>query len=89
MITDSSEALELRAIQQRKQLQSSMQDLKTAIRHKIDVRANAREFLVPASAVAFLFSLAAGYTLVDMGVRAKRRMSGRNSFRNARTPYWV
>jgi hypothetical protein len=89
MITDSSQALELRAAEQRKQLQSSVHDLKAAIRHKMDVKANAREYLVPASAVAFLFSLAAGYTLVDMGMRAKHRISRRDSFRNARTPYWV
>jgi tyrosyl-tRNA synthetase len=89
MITDSSAALELRAVEQRQQLQNSVQDLKEAIRNKMDVKANAREYLVPASAVAFLFSLAAGYTLADMGMRAKRRMSRRNGFIEARTPYWV
>jgi hypothetical protein len=89
MITDSAQALELRAAEQRQQLQHSVQDLKQAIRQKMDVKANAREYLVPASAVAFLFSLAAGYTLVDMGMRAKRRVLRRDSSRNARTPYWV
>jgi hypothetical protein len=61
MITDSSQALELRAAEQRQQLQNSVHDLKQAIRHKVDVKANAREYLIPASAIAFLFSVAAGY----------------------------
>jgi hypothetical protein len=89
MITDSSQALELRAAEQRKQLQSSVHDLKVAIRQKMDVKANAREYLLPASAIAFLFSLAAGYTLTDMGMRAKNRMSSRVSYREGRTRYWV
>jgi hypothetical protein len=89
MITDSSQALELRAAEQRRQIQNSVHDLKQAIRHKMDVKANAREYLVPASALAFLFSLAAGYTLTDMGIRAKNRFSRRDAYRENRTPYWV
>jgi hypothetical protein len=89
MITDSSQALELRAAEQRRQIQSSVHDLKQAIRHKMDVKANARQYVVPASAVAFLFSLAAGYTLVDMGMRARNRFSRRDIYRGSRTPYWV
>jgi hypothetical protein len=89
-ITDSSQALEIRAAEQRKQLQSSVHDLKEVLRHKMDVKANAREYLVPVSAVAFLFSLAAGYTLVDMGMRAKGRMRRRNRYQGTReSPYWV
>jgi hypothetical protein len=88
MITDSSQALELRAAEQRQQLQNSVHDLKQAIRHKVDVKANAREYLIPASAIAFLFSLAAGYTLTDIGMRAKRRMPRDGGFIEARTPYW-
>ena len=89
MITDSSQALELRAAEQRQQLQHSVHDLKQAIRQKMDLKANARTYLIPATAVSFLFSLAAGYTLVDMGMRAKGRIAKGDAYRNTKTPYWV
>jgi hypothetical protein len=57
---------ELRAAEQRRQLHGSVVDLKDVIRQKLDVKANAREYMVPAASVLALFGLAFGYSLAGV-----------------------
>ena len=66
-----SRDLELKAAEQRRHLQGSVQDLRQAIQHKLDVRTNAREHLGIASGIAFLATLAVGYSLTDMLFRVR------------------
>lgn len=57
------QVLEMKAAEQRLQLHRSVGELKTAVRQKLDVKANAREYLIPASAGAAVLGLALGYVL--------------------------
>ena len=58
--------LEVRAAEQRRQIRESVGELREAITHKLDIRANAREHIIPASALVALVGLALGYTLTDI-----------------------
>lgn len=62
-MTNEAQALEMRAAEQRQQLHESVGELREVIGHKLDVKANARHYLAPASAVLALVGLAVGYTL--------------------------
>ena len=55
------EILEERAAEQRRQLHNSVSDLRGALRERLDVKRNAREYLLPASGIAALLGLALGY----------------------------
>ena len=57
------QVLEMKAAEQRLHLHRSVGELKTAVRQKLDVKANAREYLIPASAGAAVLGLALGYVL--------------------------
>jgi hypothetical protein len=57
---------ELRAAEQRRQLHGSVVDLKDVIRQKLDVKSNAREYMVPAVSIFAIFGLAVGYSLAGV-----------------------
>jgi hypothetical protein len=57
---------ELRAAEQRRQLHGSVVDLRDAIRQKLDVKTNAREYMLPAAGVLAVFGLAIGYSLAGV-----------------------
>jgi hypothetical protein len=60
------QALEMKAAQQRLQLHRSVSELKSAVRQKLDVKSNAREYIVPASFGAAVLGLALGYVLAGI-----------------------
>ena len=57
----SIDALESRAGEQRKQLQDSVVDLRGAVRRRLDVNANARQYMLPASGALAALGLGVGY----------------------------
>ncbi|MCU1286364.1 MAG: hypothetical protein JWO13_2714 [Acidobacteriales bacterium] len=54
---------EARAAQQRQKLHGAVGDLRDVLRHKLDVKANAREYMATASGVLAIIGLAIGYSL--------------------------
>jgi hypothetical protein len=62
----SIDALESRAVEQRRQLHRSVEDLRGAVRHRLDVNANARQYLAPASAAAAVLGLGLGYLALGL-----------------------
>ncbi|MCU1307849.1 MAG: hypothetical protein JWN45_2544 [Acidobacteriaceae bacterium] len=75
---------ELRAAEQRRQLHGSVVDLKDAIRQKLDVKANAREYMVPAAGVLALFGLALGFSLAGVFYVGSRDRRERRAY-----PDWL
>ena len=57
----SLDALESRAAEQRQQLHRSVQDLRGAVRQRLDVKANARQYMLPASGALAALGLGLGY----------------------------
>jgi hypothetical protein len=55
------EILEERAAQQRRQLHNSVNALRDALRDRLDLKKNAREYLLPASGGAALVGLVLGW----------------------------
>jgi hypothetical protein len=55
------EILEERAAQQRRQLHNSVNALRATLRERLDVKKNAREYLLPASGAVALVGLAIGW----------------------------
>jgi hypothetical protein len=64
--------LELKAVEQRQRLHETFSELRSGVRHKLDVRSQAREYVWPASAVGALLSLAVGYTTGSLFRRSFR-----------------
>lgn len=62
----STETLEARAAEQRRQLHRLVVELRSTLREKFDVKRNARKHLAPAAGVAALAGLALGYTLTGV-----------------------
>lgn len=60
------QVLEMKAAEQRLQLHRSVTELKSAVKQKLDVKANAREYIIPASAGAAVVALALGYVLTGI-----------------------
>jgi ornithine cyclodeaminase/alanine dehydrogenase-like protein (mu-crystallin family) len=56
----------MKAAEQRLQLHRTVGELKTAVRQKLDVKANAREYIIPASFGLAVLGLAAGYVLTGV-----------------------
>jgi len=54
--------LEMKAAEQRERLHETIAELRSGVRHKLDVKTQAREYVWPATTVAALLSLAFGYT---------------------------
>lgn len=69
----SIDALESRAGEQRRQLQDSVEDLRGAVRRRLDVNANARQYLLPASGVLAALGLGVGYLAAGLFFNGNRR----------------
>jgi len=57
-----AEILEARAAEQRRRLHDSLQDLRGAVRERLDVRRNVRQHFLPAAGVASVVALVFGYS---------------------------
>ncbi len=57
-----AEILEARAAEQRRRLHDSLQDLRGAVRERLDVRRNVRQHFLPAAGVASVVGLVFGYS---------------------------
>ena len=64
-----TDRLELRAADQRRRLHSSVTELRSKVHERLDVKRNAREYLVPASGVGALLGLLLGYGFTGMFTR--------------------
>jgi len=64
-----ADALELRAVEQRRRLHNSVTELKYQVREKLDPKKAARRYLWPASAVAALLAVVTGYGFAGMFTR--------------------
>lgn len=64
--TASTDTLEARAAEQRRQLHQSVAELRSTLREKLDVKKNARAHLAPAAGVAALAGLVLGYALTGV-----------------------
>ncbi len=67
--TPPTDILELRAVEQRRQLHDSVAALRTQMRQKMDVKENAREYVWPASGVVGLIGLVLGYAISGIFTR--------------------
>lgn len=70
MSTAPTYTLEVRAADERRRLQSSVAELKSRVREKLDVRRTARQHLPALSAVAGLLGLALGYSFTGIFTRS-------------------
>jgi hypothetical protein len=57
-----ADILQMKAAEQRERLHETISELRSGVRHKLDVKTQAREYVWPATTVAALLSLAFGYT---------------------------
>lgn len=64
-----TERLEVQAADQRRRLHNSVTELRSKVHERLDVKRNAREYLVPASGVGALLGLLLGYGLTGMFTR--------------------
>jgi len=64
-----TDTLELRAGEQRRRLHNSVAELRSELREKLDVRKNAREYIVPASALVGVVGLVMGYGVAGIFTR--------------------
>ena len=69
MRNEPTYTLELRAADQRRRLHSSVTELRAKMQEKLDVKRNARQYLVPASAAGALLGLLFGYGMTGMFTR--------------------
>lgn len=58
--------LETRASEQRRQLHASVDDLRGAVRRRLDVNANARQYMLPASGALAALGLGLGYLVAGL-----------------------
>ncbi len=58
--------LEIRAAEQRRQIHSTVEDLKDSVRDQFDIKSRARQYLLPASAVLGVVGLVLGYGFTGM-----------------------
>ncbi|HUQ50201.1 MAG TPA: hypothetical protein VM056_05750 [Terriglobales bacterium] len=65
------DVLEQRAAEQRRQMHQSVEDLRGAVKHRLDVNVNARQFLAPASGILALAGLALGYGVAGLFSRKR------------------
>ena len=63
------ETLEVRAADERRRLQSSVEELRAQVRERFDVKKIARQYIPAASAVAALIGLGAGYGFAGIFTR--------------------
>ncbi len=62
----SIDLLESRAAEQRRHLHESVQDLRGAVRRRLDVNANARQYMLPASGAMAVLGLGVGYLVASL-----------------------
>jgi hypothetical protein len=67
------DVLESRAEEQRKHLHSSVADLRGAMRRRLDVKANARQYMLPAAGLMAAVGLSLGYTVAGLFYPRNRR----------------
>ncbi|HET7205955.1 MAG TPA: hypothetical protein VFI95_05170 [Terriglobales bacterium] len=65
-----SYTLEVRAADERRRLGSSVAELRSVMREKLDVKRTARQYLPLASAVVALVGLGAGYSFAGIFTRS-------------------
>lgn len=65
----ATDALELRAQEQRRRLHNSVAELRSELREKLDVRKNVREYIVPASAGVAVVGLVLGFGIAGIFTR--------------------
>lgn len=63
------EVLEERAADQRRQLHNTVVELKSSLRESLDIRRNAREYLLPAAGAAACLGLLLGYGMTGIFTR--------------------
>ena len=63
------DVLEERAADQRRQLHNSVVELKSSLRESLDIRRNAREYLLPATGAAAFLGLVFGYGITGIFTR--------------------
>jgi hypothetical protein len=56
-----TDVLEIRAIEQRRRLHNTVSELRDTVRERMDVRRNARQYVLPAAGVAAAVGLVMGY----------------------------
>ncbi len=61
--------LQLRAVDERRRLQSSVVELRSRIRENMDVRKNLREHVWVASGIVAVFGLLSGYAITGLFTR--------------------
>lgn len=61
-----AQLLEMRAAEQRRHLHGTVEELRESIKHRLDVKENARRYLAPASGVLAVLGLVVGYTIAGM-----------------------
>jgi hypothetical protein len=60
------EVLEMKAAEQRRRLHNSVSEIKSQVRETLDIKKNAREYIVPASAAAAVLGLFLGFAAGGM-----------------------
>ena len=63
------DVLEERAADQRRQLHNAMVELKSNLRESLDIRRNARQYLLPAAGAAAVLGLVLGYGFTGIFTR--------------------
>jgi hypothetical protein len=63
------DVLEERAADQRRQLHNAVVELKSNLRESLDIRRNARQYLLPAAGAAAVLGLVLGYGFTGMFTR--------------------
>lgn len=66
------DALESRAGEQRRQLHRSVEDLRGAVRQRLDIHANARQYLLPASGALAALGVGLGYLMAGIFYSSRR-----------------
>ena len=64
-----TEILEARAAEQRRQLHNSVQDLRSVVRDRLDVKRNIRQHFLPAAGIVGLAALVLGYSATGIFTR--------------------
>jgi hypothetical protein len=63
------DVLEVRAADQRRQLHNTVVELKSNLRESLDIRRNARQYLLPAAGAAAFLGLLLGYGFTGIVTR--------------------
>ena len=64
-----AEVLEQRAAEQRRQLNNSVDDLRAAVRERLDLKRNVRQHFLPVAGVVGLTGLVLGYSVTGIFTR--------------------